>query len=72
MSFWLVKMTDGLVHDCILIATACLRSKMENVFSQHFVIMVLAFRLRSGVPVCITHNLHYTVHVKSIIVNSST
>ena len=71
MSFWLVKMTDGLVHDCILTA-ACLRSKMENLFSQHSVIMALAFRLRPGVPVCITHNLHYTVHVKSIIVNSST
>ena len=71
MSFWLVKMTDVLVHDCIL-ATACLRSKMENLISQHSVIMVLAFILRPGVPVYITHNLHYTVHVKSIIVNSST
>ena len=71
MSFWLVKITDGLVHDCILV-TACLRSKMENLFSQHSVIMVLAFILRPGVPVYITHNLHYTVHVKSIIVNSST
>ena len=45
---------------------------MENLFSQHSVIMVLAFILRPGVPVYITHNLHYTVHVKSIIVNSST
>ena len=43
MSFCLVKMSDGLVHDCIL-ATACLRSKMENLFSQHSVIMESTFR----------------------------
>ena len=43
MSFCLVKMSDGLVYHFIL-AIACLRSKMENLFSQHCVIMESTFR----------------------------